>query len=121
MANEGEDRTAGFSRPEGERRTVPMVPPERSICATSKVTWRFIGGCGSWEGANRIETTLEVGFNCKPLILKVGVSCIEAISNEKVNCTAVCMLPAGCCTDMVGDAGRKAGVMVVSGMLNSVV
>jgi hypothetical protein len=83
-----------------------------------------MGGCGSCEGANRIETTLEVGFNCKPLILNVGVSCIEAISKEKVNWTAVCMPPAGCCTDIVGDAERKAGaagVMVVSGMLNVVV
>src|SRR5450432_215836 len=123
MAKEGEERAAGFSCNEGARRTVPMLPPESSIFATSNVTCRFIGGCGSCEGARRIETTFEVGFNCRPLILKVGVSCIEAISKEKVNCTAVCIPPSGCWTDMVGVAERKAGagVIVVSGMISGVV
>src|SRR5580765_7804392 len=119
MAKEGEVSTAGFCWIEGARRILPIAPLESSILATSKVTCRFIGGCGSCEGARRIETTFEVGLSCKPLILKVGVSCIEAISKEKVNCTAVCMPPAGCCTDIVGDGVRNAGagVIVVSGMI----
>src|SRR5215213_2531740 len=66
-----------------------------------------MAGCGCCEGANRIVTILEVGRNCSAPILKVGVNWREAISKEKVSCTAVCMPPptgCGCC-----DWGAGAG------------
>ena len=117
---------AGFCCEEGESRTVPMLPLERSIFPTSKVTCKFIGGCKSCEGAKRMETTFEVGLSCNPLVLKAGVSRIEAISSEKVTCTVVCIPLAGSWTDMVGGAeGRypevPAGVIVLSGVIIGVI
>src|SRR5438045_4097223 len=59
-------------------------------------------------------TTLELGRNCNAPILKVGVSCMDAISNENVRCTAVCMVPAACC-----GAPPAVGVDRKSTRLNS--
>ena len=64
------------------------------IRAISKVTCRFIAGCGA-DPARRIVTIFEDGLNCKAPILKVGVSCIDAISKANVSWTAVCIAPAG--------------------------
>src|SRR5215203_5386578 len=64
-------------------------------------------------------------------ILKLGVNCIAAISNEKVSCTEVCIPAAasgacGCgCGLSTGGAGALAigagGVWVVSGMVAGMV
>src|SRR4029077_18354918 len=64
-------------------------------------------------------------------ILKLGVYCIAAISNEKVSCTEVCIPAAGTgacgcgCGLGTGGAGALAigagGVWVVSGMVAGVV
>src|SRR5438874_11343259 len=62
-------------------------------------------------------------------ILKLGVSCIAAISNEKVSCTEVCIPPAGtgACGCGLGTGGVGAlaigagGVWVVSGVVAGVV
>src|SRR5881227_4409517 len=64
-------------------------------------------------------------------ILKLGVNCIVAISNEKVSCTEVCIPAAGTgacgcgCGLGTGGAGALAigagGVWVVSGMFAGVV
>ena len=59
--------------------------PTSSIFATSKVTWRFMGGSGSCEGANRIDTTLDVGFNSKPLHLESGRESHRSDLQGKVN------------------------------------
>src|SRR6187551_1979936 len=64
-------------------------------------------------------------------ILKLGVNCIAAISNEKVSCTEVCIPAAGTggcgcgCGLGTGGAGALAmgagGVWVVSGMVAGMV
>src|SRR5260370_19773853 len=68
-------------------------------------------------------------------ILKLGVNCIAAISNEKVSCTEVCIPAAGtgacgcvcgCVCGLVTDGGGAlaigaGGVWVVSGMVAGVV
>src|SRR5436190_21080080 len=64
-------------------------------------------------------------------ILKLGVNCIAAISNEKVSCTEVCIPAAGTgavgcgCGLSTGGAGALAigagGVWVVSGMVAGMV
>jgi hypothetical protein len=40
-------------------------------------------------------TIFEVGLSWSAPILKLGVSCSDAISNENVSCTAVCIPLAG--------------------------
>src|SRR5262249_9007061 len=72
-----------------------------------------------------------MGRTFKTPILKLGVSCIAAISNEKVSCTEVCIPAAGTgaggCGCGLGNGG--AGVLaigagevwVVSGMVAGVV
>src|SRR5947207_14180232 len=64
-------------------------------------------------------------------ILKLGVNCIVAISNEKVSCTEVCIPAAGTggggCGWVLGTGGAGAlaigagGVWVVSGMVAGIV
>src|SRR5207249_12274058 len=84
--------------------------------------------CG--EG-KRIVTSFDIGRTFKTPILKLGVSCIAPISNEKVSCTEVCIPAAGMgaggcgCGLAIGGAGALAtgadGVWVVSGMITGVV
>jgi hypothetical protein len=50
----------------------------------SKLACKFIGTCCCGNEARRIVTTFEIGRNCSAAILKAGVSCIEAISQERV-------------------------------------
>ena len=95
MLNEGELITLGRCCCEGVSRIIPMALPASCTVAISKVTWRFIAGCGCCEGARRMVTIFEVGFSWSAPILKLGVSCSDAISNENVSCTAVCMPLAG--------------------------
>src|SRR5215475_6753017 len=58
-------------------------------------------------------------------ILKLGVNCMAAISNEKVSCTDVCIAAGGCCGLAIGGAGAlftgAVGGWVVSGMIAGVV
>src|SRR5437879_13605401 len=84
------------------------------------MTCKFTAGCGCWEGARRIVTILDVGRTCEAPILKVGVSCIEAISNEKVICTAACMASAGCIVPGAAGvliSGAAGGIWVGSGVV----
>ena len=65
-------------------------------------------------------------------ILKLGVSCIAAISKEKVSCTDVCIVAAGCGLVTGADGGLltgaggalvigAGGIWVGSGMVAGVV
>src|SRR4029077_17389147 len=68
-----------------------------------------------------------MGRTLRAPILKLGVNCIAAISNEKVSCTDVCIAAGGGCGFAPGGAGAGAldigavGVWVVSGMVAGVV
>ena len=79
-----------------------------------------------------METIFEIGFNWSEPILKFGVNCREAISREKVNCTAVCKPAFGCAAVAAGapgwppfaGAGRGSLMAVMgvgSGMITGVV
>ena len=121
---EGEPTTAGLCCCEGVNRTLPRPPPEGWIFAISKLSCRFMAGCGDPDGARRIVTTLEVGRNCNAPILNAGVSCMEAISKEKVSWTAVCMAPAGCGPLVAGvrtNGAGAVGIWIGSGMVAVVV
>ena len=77
-------------------------------------------------------TTLDMGRTFRLPILKLGVSCIAEISNEKVSCTDVCIVAAGCGL-VTGAAGGlvigaadglvigAGGIWVGSGMVAGVV
>src|SRR5215813_12262837 len=90
-----------------------------------------MGDCVRCGDGKRIVTSFDIGRTFKTPILKLGVSCIAAISNEKVSCTEVCIPPAGtgaCGWGWgldTGGAGALAigagGVWVVSGMVAGVV
>src|SRR5438874_13050710 len=62
-----------------------------------------------------------MGRTLRAPILKLGVNCMAAISNEKVSCTDVCIAAGGCCGLAIGGAGAlvtgAVGVRVVSGMI----
>jgi hypothetical protein len=49
-------------------------------------------------------TTLDVGRTCKALTLKVGVSCTEATSKEKVSFTVLPILLGDCIGQVVWTA-----------------
>ena len=68
-------------------------------------------------------TIFEVGRNCNAPILNAGVSCIEAISKEKVSWTAVCMAPAGCGAPPAAGVliNGAVGIWIGSGMVAIVV
>src|SRR5438105_3813352 len=70
-------------------------------------------------------TSFDMGRTFKTPILKLGVNCMAAISKEKVSCTDVCIVAAGCCALTTGGAGAlfigAVGVWVVSGMVTGVV
>src|SRR4029434_4432997 len=80
---------------------------------------------------NRIVTSFDMGRTFNTPILKLGVNCIAAISNEKVSCTEVCIPAAGTggcgcgCGLGTGGAGALAigagGGVVVSGMVAGMV
>src|ERR1700694_4562756 len=79
-----------------------------------------MAGCGWADGANRIVTTFDTGRSCNAPILKLGVSCIDAISKAKLSCTEVCMAPAGWGV----PPGVRTGAVVIwmgSGMVTGVV
>src|SRR5215813_15334444 len=92
-----------------------------------------MGDCVRCGDGKRIVTSFDMGRTFKTPILKLGVSCIAAISNEKVSCTEVCIPAAGTgaggwgcgCGLAIGGAGVLAmgagGVWVVSGMVAGVV
>ncbi len=68
-----------------------------------------------------------MGRTFRTPILKLGVNCMAAISNEKVSCTDVCIAAGGGCGLATGGTGAGAldigavGVWVVSGMVAGVV
>src|SRR5258708_40059243 len=43
-----------------------------------------------------------MGRTLRAPILKLGVNCMAAISNEKVSCTDVCITAGGCCGLAIG-------------------
>src|SRR5215470_5354134 len=116
---------------DGITRTVPNAPAIGWIFATSNATCKFMGDCARWGEGKRIVTSFDIGRTFKTPILKLGVSCIAAISNEKVSCTEVCIPLAGTgacgcgCGLGTGGAGALAtgagGVWVVSGMVAGMV
>src|SRR5207247_2723607 len=95
----------------------------------SKATCKVHGDCGSGGECKRIVTSFDMGRTFNTPILKLGVNCIAAISNEKVSCTEVCIPAAGTgacgCGLGTGGAGALAigagGVWVVSGMVAGMV
>src|SRR6266550_131927 len=65
-----------------------------------------------------------MGRTFRTPILKLEVNCTAAISKEKVSCTAVCIVAAGCGLATVAGEGLFAGavgISVVSGMVAGVV
>src|SRR5439155_9387537 len=98
---------------------------------TSNATCKFNADCARCGEGKRIVTSLDNGRTFKTPILKLGVSCMATISNEKVSCTEVCIPPpgigaCGCgCGLGTGGAGALAigagGVWVVSGMVAGMV
>src|SRR5262249_54464590 len=98
-----------------------------------KATCKFNADCARCGEGKRIVTSFDMGRTFKTPILKLGVSCMAAISNEKVSCTEVCIPAAGAsgcgcgCVCGLGTCGTGAlsrgagGVWVVSGMVAGMV
>src|SRR6266576_950511 len=65
-----------------------------------------------------------MGRTFRTPILKLEVNCTDAISKEKVSCTDVCIVAAGCgLATMTGEGlfAGAVGISVVSGMVAGVV